>query len=77
MTVWRRWSRTGGVSDGGQSGVRWSTRRHLSAYAILIAGALVFIVPFVWMFTTSLSRKANQGLPRIPTFWPPDPSEFN
>jgi multiple sugar transport system permease protein len=57
--------------------VRWSTRRQLSAYAILIGGALVFILPFVWMFTTSLSRKANQGMPRIPTFWPPDPSEFN
>ncbi len=77
MTAWRRSRRTGGEVDGGRSGVRWSTRRQLGAYAILIAGALVFIVPFVWMFTTSLSRKANQGMPRIPTFWPPDPSEFN
>lgn len=77
MTVWRRPWRTGGGSDPGQTGVRWSTRRQLAAYAILVGGALVFIIPFVWMFTTSLSRRANQGMPRIPTFWPPDPSEFN
>jgi multiple sugar transport system permease protein len=77
MTIWRRPWRAGGGSDAVESGVRWSSRRQLGAYAILIAGALVFIVPFVWMFTTSLSRKANQGMPRIPTFWPPDPSEFN
>lgn len=77
MTVLRRPWRSGGGSDHDQTGVRWSTRRQLGAYAVLIAGALVFVIPFVWMFTTSLSRKANQGMPRIPTFWPPDPSEFN
>jgi multiple sugar transport system permease protein len=76
MTVWRRtWRTGGGASD--SSGARWSGRRQLSAYAILVAGALVFLVPFIWMFTTSLSRKANSGLPRIPTFWPADPSGFN
>jgi multiple sugar transport system permease protein len=63
--------------DTWQGGARWSGRRQLAAYAVLFGGALVFIVPFVWMFTTSLSRKANQGLPRIPTFWPPDASDFN
>src|SRR5262245_41167517 len=72
----RRW-RTGNGSAGAESGVRWSARRQLGAYTILIGGALLFIIPFVWMFTTSLSRKANQGMPRIPRFWPPDPSEFN
>jgi multiple sugar transport system permease protein len=77
MTLLRRPWRTGVASDSGQGGVRWSARRQLGAYAILISGALVFIIPFVWMFTTSLSRKANQGMPRIPRFWPPDPSEFN
>jgi len=81
MTVWRRpWRslwRSVDATDEGRTGVRWSTNRQLGAYAILIAGALVFIVPFFWMFTTSLSRRANQGLPRIPTFWPPDPSGFN
>jgi multiple sugar transport system permease protein len=76
MTVWRRtWRAGGGPSE--SSGARWSGRRQLSAYAILVAGALVFLVPFIWMFTTSLSRKANSGLPRIPTFWPADPSGFN
>jgi multiple sugar transport system permease protein len=75
MTVFRRALRP--QDDGWHGATRWSTRRQLTAYAILIAGALVFIVPFVWMFTTSLSRKANSGLPRIPTFWPADPSDFN
>lgn len=77
MTVLRRparWRRADGPVD---TGPRWSPRRQLAAYTILIGGAMVFIVPFVWMFTTSLSRKANQGLPRIPTFWPADPSDFN
>src|SRR6187399_2823865 len=77
MTVWSRISRSGGGRNDGYAGTRWSRRRQGGAYAILIGGALVFIVPFLWMFTTSLSRKANSGLPRIPTFWPSDPSEFN
>ncbi len=77
MTMWRRAARSVQGGDETYSGNRWSTRRQLGAYAILVAGALVFIIPFVWMFTTSLSRKANQGLPRIPVFWPADPSDFN
>jgi multiple sugar transport system permease protein len=77
MTLWRgRWRAGRGV-DEGYGGSRWGPRRQLGAYLVLIAGAFVFIVPFFWMFTTSLSRKANQGLPRIPTFWPTDPSDFN
>ncbi|MET0772185.1 MAG: carbohydrate ABC transporter permease [Candidatus Limnocylindrales bacterium] len=77
MTLLRRparWTRTG---DPIETGPRWSTRRQASAYAILIAGAMVFIVPFWWMFATSLSRRANSGLPRVPNFWPGDPSDFN
>lgn len=77
MSVFGRMTRRRTRTDDGFSGTRWSARRQAGAYAILIFGALVFIVPFFWMFTTSLSRKANSGLPRIPTFWPPDPSEFN
>lgn len=77
MSVWGRTTRKMRGTDDGYSGTRWSARRQAGAYAILIFGALVFIVPFFWMFATSLSRKANAGLPRIPTFWPPDPSEFN
>lgn len=44
---------------------------------ILALGAVVMIVPFEWMFATSLSRAANTGMPRIPTLWPADPSLFN
>jgi multiple sugar transport system permease protein len=78
MMAWTRATRAvRGTAQEAYAGTRWSRRRQLGAYVILILGALVFIVPFFWMFTTSLSRKANQGLPRIPTFWPGDPSDFN
>src|SRR6185312_2860984 len=40
-------------------------------------GAFFMIVPFVWMLTTSLSRKADVSMPRTPSLWPPDPSLFN
>src|SRR5690606_35925613 len=77
MTMLRRparWTRTGEPIE---TGPAWSPRRQATAYAILIAGAMVFIIPFWWMFATSLSRKANSGMPRVPSFWPTDPSEFN
>lgn len=77
MTLLRRparWTRTG---DPIPTGPAWSLRRQLVAYAVLVGGALVFIVPFWWMFATSLSRRANSGMPRIPSFWPPDASDFN
>ena len=77
MTLLRRparWTRTGEPIE---TGPRWSMRRQATAYAILIGGALVFIIPFWWMFATSLSRRANSGMPRVPTFWPADPSDFN
>jgi ABC-type glycerol-3-phosphate transport system permease component len=35
------------------------------------------IIPFEWMLATSLSRTANQSMPRLPQLWPPDPSLFN
>ncbi len=77
MSLFRRparWTRTG---DPIPTGPSWSLRRQLVAYAVLIGGALVFIVPFWWMFATSLSRKANSGMPRVPSFWPADASDFN
>jgi multiple sugar transport system permease protein len=43
----------------------------------LVLGAVVMLLPFIWMLTTSLSRKANSSMPRIPSFWPADPSFFN
>ena len=52
--------------------------RSQTAIAIaLIIGALVMLIPFVWMLATSLSRKANVSMPRTPSLWPPDPSLFN
>ena len=35
------------------------------------------IAPFEWMLATSFSRSANVAMPRIPRFWPADPSVFN
>lgn len=44
---------------------------------VLILGAVIMLVPFFWMVATSLSRKANSSMPRVPTLWPADPSFFN
>jgi multiple sugar transport system permease protein len=44
---------------------------------VLCLGALVMLAPFAWMIATSLSRLSNSAMPRIPRFWPPDPSFFN
>jgi multiple sugar transport system permease protein len=44
---------------------------------ILAIGAVAMIAPFEWMLATSLSRSANTAMPRLPRFWPADPSLFN
>ena len=44
---------------------------------IMAIGAIAMIAPFAWMLSTSFSRSANVAMPRIPTFWPSDPSFFN
>lgn len=46
-------------------------------FVILAIGAVAMIAPFEWMLATSFSRSANIAMPRIPTFWPADPSTFN
>src|SRR3954453_17376091 len=51
--------------------------RQAAILIVLSLGALLMILPFEWMLATSLSRAANVGLPRVPRFWPPDPSLFN
>ena len=51
--------------------------RQASILIVLSLGAIIMLLPFEWMLATSLSRQANQGLPRVPRFWPPDPSFFN
>lgn len=51
--------------------------RQVAILLVLVIGAVVMILPFEWMFATSLSREANVGMPRLPRLWPPDPSLFN
>lgn len=46
-------------------------------FIIMAIGAIAMIAPFAWMLATSFSRSANIAMPRIPTFWPSDPSFFN
>jgi multiple sugar transport system permease protein len=46
-------------------------------FMILALGAVAMIAPFEWMLATSLSRSANTAMPRLPRFWPTDPSFFN
>jgi multiple sugar transport system permease protein len=46
-------------------------------FFIMAIGAVAMIAPFAWMLATSFSRSANIAMPRIPTFWPSDPSTFN
>jgi multiple sugar transport system permease protein len=46
-------------------------------FIIMGIGAIAMIAPFEWMLATSFSRSANVAMPRIPRFWPADPSAFN
>jgi len=46
-------------------------------FLIMVLGAVAMIAPFEWMLATSFSRSANVAMPRIPRFWPADPSTFN
>jgi len=52
-------------------------RGQFAIAVILLVGASIMLLPFFWMIATSLSRKANVSMPRVPTLWPPDPSFFN
>jgi len=51
--------------------------QQISIFIIMVVGAIAMIAPFEWMLSTSFSRSANVAMPRIPTFWPADPSTFN
>lgn len=51
--------------------------QQLVIFLILAVGAVAMIAPFEWMLATSFSRSANTAMPRIPRFWPADPSFFN
>ncbi len=61
----------------GQGRVGTDRLNQIVITAILGVGALVMLTPFAWMLATSLSRKANSAMPRIPRLWPADPSFFN
>jgi multiple sugar transport system permease protein len=76
LSLGRRRQETAEVSDAARA-QNWSRWQRVVAYGVLGIGALVMIIPFAWMFATSLSRTANQAMPRIPTFWPSDISDFN
>ena len=56
-----------------------NTRRlqQIMILVIMAIGAIAMIAPFAWMLSTSFSRSANVAMPRIPRFWPADPSLFN
>lgn len=56
---------------------RMERLRQAAILLVLGIGALAMILPFEWMFATSLSREANVGMPRFPRLWPPDPTLFN
>lgn len=43
--------------------------RHLILHALLIMGALIMMLPFLWMVSTSL-KDASEVLTTSPTFWP-------
>jgi multiple sugar transport system permease protein len=53
---------------------RW---QQIIIFIILAIGAVAMIAPFEWMLATSFSRSANTAMPRLPRFWPADPSFFN
>lgn len=52
-------------------------RGQIAMAVVLLVGASIMLIPFFWMVATSLSRKANASMPRVPTLWPSDPSFFN
>jgi multiple sugar transport system permease protein len=56
---------------------RTDARTEILVLLVLSFGALLMLVPFAWMIATSLSRQADIAMPRLPRFWPPDPSFFN
>lgn len=51
--------------------------QQIAIFIIMAIGAVAMIAPFEWMLATSFSRSANVAMPRLPRFWPEDPSFFN
>jgi multiple sugar transport system permease protein len=57
--------------------LRSDWRSQAAITVVLVLGAVVMLLPFLWMLATSLSRQANVAMPRVPTLIPEDPSFFN
>jgi len=71
-------SRPTGILRGWLSSQRNFKRlQQIIIFIIMAIGAIAMIAPFEWMLATSFSRSANIAMPRIPRFWPSDPSIFN
>ncbi len=56
--------------------VEWIARRHkigrqILIYALLVAGAILFLIPFLWMLSTSL--KPEHQIYVFPPIWIPSP----
>jgi multiple sugar transport system permease protein len=49
---------------------------HLAAHALLLAGALVMVIPMIWMLVTSFKPPAEIAL-WPPAFWPRLPTTAN
>ena len=47
-----------------------------TAFLLLVAGALLFVLPFFWMLSTSL-KPLNQTMTSPPVWWPSDPQWRN
>src|SRR5215813_8501655 len=50
--------------------------RHFAAHAMLMAGALVMVMPMIWMLATSFKSPEEIAL-WPPVFWPQQPSTAN
>ena len=48
--------------------------RKSATYALLIAGSILFSIPFLWMVSTSLKEPADLFL--YPPMWIPDPIQW-
>jgi multiple sugar transport system permease protein len=56
---------------------KFAIAKQIVILIVMGLGAVVMIIPFVWMLGTSLSRNANVAMPRVPQLIPSDLSLFN
>lgn len=58
-----------------QSSSRQKFLMKVSWYLIISAGSIIFLIPFLWMLSTSL--KTNAAVFRFPPEWVPDPIKWS